>query len=94
MWIPPLIWSYDNTFLFFAFFFFLVEWSKTLQSVTPWPQGYKTFFVLSSAENKIFSANKYENANHNLYLLAEESSCSAMFSMKEFATSSNLTFIN
>ena len=26
-------------------------------------QGYKTFFMLNSAEHEIFSANKYENAN-------------------------------
>ena len=26
-----------------------------------WPRGYKTFFMLSSAEHEIFSANKYEN---------------------------------
>ena len=25
------------------------------------PQGYKTFFVLNSAEHEIFSADKYEN---------------------------------
>ena len=28
------------------------------------PRGYKTFFMLHSAEHKIFSANKYENANN------------------------------
>ena len=27
------------------------------------PRGYKTFFVPSSAEHEIFSANKYENAD-------------------------------
>ena len=27
------------------------------------PRGYKTFFMLNSAEHEIFSANKYENAN-------------------------------
>ena len=27
------------------------------------PQGYKTFFMLNSAEHEIFSANKYESAN-------------------------------
>ena len=30
-----------------------------------WPQGYKTFFMLNSAEHEIFSANKYENANNS-----------------------------
>ena len=28
-----------------------------------WPRGYKTFFMLNSAEHEIFSAYKYENAN-------------------------------
>ena len=27
-------------------------------------RGYKTFFMLNSAEDEIFSANKYENANY------------------------------
>ena len=27
------------------------------------PPGYKTFFMLNSAEHDIFSANKYKNAN-------------------------------
>ena len=30
-----------------------------------WPRGYKTFFMLNLAEYKIFSANKYENANNS-----------------------------
>ena len=30
----------------------------------PRPRGYKTFFMLNSAEHEIFSANKYENANN------------------------------
>ena len=38
--------------------------------------------MLNSAEHKIFSANKYENANYS-YLLAEKISCSAMFSKKK-----------
>ena len=29
------------------------------------PWGYKTFFMLNSAEHEIFSANKYENANNS-----------------------------
>ena len=28
-------------------------------------RGYKTFFMLNSAEHEIFSANKYENANNS-----------------------------
>ena len=28
-----------------------------------WPRGYKTFFMLSSAEHESFSAYKYENAS-------------------------------
>ena len=31
------------------------------------PHGFKTFFVLHSAEHEIFSANKYENANNCWY---------------------------
>ena len=31
------------------------------------PQGYKTFFMLNSAEHEIFSPNKYENANKNCW---------------------------
>ena len=50
-----------------------------------WPRGYKTTFMLNSAEHEIFSANKYENANN--------SSSSAMFSKKECAIVSNLIFI-
>ena len=30
-----------------------------------WPRGYKTFFMLISAEHEISSANKYENANNS-----------------------------
>ena len=30
-----------------------------------WSRGYKTFFMLSSAEHEIFSANKYENAKNS-----------------------------
>ena len=29
-----------------------------------WLRGYKNFFMLNSAEHKIFSANKHENANY------------------------------
>ena len=43
-------------------------WSKNEQhiwnyNVITWPRGYKTFFMLNSAEHEIFFANKYENAN-------------------------------
>ena len=50
------------------------------------PRGYKTVFMLNSAEHEIFSATKYENAN--------KFSCSAMFSKKEFAIVSNLRFVS
>ena len=33
--------------------------------ISSWAQGYKTFFMLNSAEYEIFSANKYENANNS-----------------------------
>ena len=61
-----------------------------------WAQ-FKTFFMLSSAERKILSANKHENAKGSwnfLYLLAETFSCSVMLSKKEFAFDSDLRFIN
>ena len=29
--------------------------------------GYKTFFMLNSAEHETFSANKYENVNNSWY---------------------------
>ena len=29
------------------------------------PRGYKTFFMLNSAERETFPANKYENANNS-----------------------------
>ena len=32
-----------------------------------WPRGYKTFFMLNSAEHEIFSADKYENANNSCH---------------------------
>ena len=35
------------------------------QQASSWPQGYKTSFMLNSAEHEIFSANKYENANNS-----------------------------
>ena len=45
------------------------------------------FILLSIAEHENFSANKYENANYQMwafsYLLAEKISCSAELSMKK-----------
>ena len=38
--------------------------------------GYKTFFMLNSAEHEIFSANKYENAYS--YCLVEKVSRAAI----------------
>ena len=74
----------------------LPRWAYThpYSIIRPW--GYKTFFMLNSAEHEIFSANKYENANNSAfsYLLAEESSCLAMFSKTEFKIVSNLRFIS
>ena len=59
------------------------------------PRGYKTFFMLNSAEHEIFSSNKYENANKLAFsYLLEKFSCSAIFSKKEFAIVSNLIFIS
>ena len=57
----------------------------------PGPQGYKTFFMLNSAEHEIFSGNKLLVFS---YLLVEKFSCSAMFSKREFAIFSNLRFIS
>ena len=33
--------------------------------IQTWSQGYKSFFMLNSAEHEIFSGNKYENANNS-----------------------------
>ena len=49
------------------------------------PRGYKTFFVLNSAEHEKLAFS---------YFLAEIFSCSAMFSKKEIAIFSNLIFIS
>ena len=38
------------------------------QSHTVWHWGYKTFFMLNSAEHEIFSANKYENAIVGIFI--------------------------
>ena len=65
------------------------------------PEVTKLFFVLNSAEHKIFSAYTYEHVNKVdifvfisiiSYLLAEKCSCSAMFNMKEIAIVSKLSF--
>ena len=55
----------------------LVKWQKIIYQMYPvlklimiWPQGYKTFFMLNSAEHEIFSANKYENANNSYLTLS------------------------
>ena len=68
----------------------------TLGAVTTWPRtrGYKTFFMLNSAEHEIFSANKYENANYRSFLFTEKLLCSAIFSKKEYAIVSNLRSIS
>ena len=48
--------------------------------------------MFNSAEHETFPSNKYENANNSWQfhiLLAEKFSCSAVFSMKEFAVVTN-----
>ena len=32
-----------------------------------WPRGYKTFFMLNSAEHKILDAHKYENIKNSIF---------------------------
>ena len=44
--------------------FFCLD-SVNTGSIGTWPRGYKTYFMLNSAEHEIFSANKYENANNS-----------------------------
>ena len=39
-----------------------------------WPRGYKTFFVLNSAEHEIFPANKSQITNNCKFFLAKYSS--------------------
>ena len=34
-----------------------------------WARGYKTFFMLSSAEHEIYQANKYLNANNLISMI-------------------------
>ena len=41
------------------------HWILKNVSMESRPRGYKTFFMLNSAEHEIFSANKYENANNS-----------------------------
>ena len=85
---------------------------KIFYNLEAWPRGYKTFFMLNSAEHELcpamcnrsqnpcklltiagfillniadfegFSANTYENVNYS-YLLAENISCSAEFSIRK-----------
>ena len=60
----------------------LTSWSKKIDPDFPtywwvkllcryiwatWPRSYKTFFMLSSVEHEIFSANKYENWHFHIY---------------------------
>ena len=61
------------------------------------PEIIKLFFVLSSAEYKIFSANKCVNVNNSGHFhnfKPRQFSCSVMFSKKEFAIVSKLIFIS
>ena len=53
-----------NVFLFpeIAITFILTKYNITNEIR---PRGYKTFFMLNSAEHELFSANKYENANNS-----------------------------
>ena len=44
--------------------FWLMCARRDVAAKTAWPRGYKTYFILNSAELEIFSANKYENANN------------------------------
>ena len=38
---------------------------KQFCNLETWPRGYKSLFMLNSAEHEIFSANKYANANNS-----------------------------
>ena len=40
------------------------------QTTCAWPQGYKTFFMLNSAEHEIFHANKSQITNSAKFFLA------------------------
>ena len=37
----------------------------------PWPQGYKTFFMLNSVAHEIFPANKSQITNNCKFLLVK-----------------------
>ena len=43
----------------------LIYWLSFSKLEPTTPQGYKSFFMLKSAEHEIFSADKYENANNS-----------------------------
>ena len=61
--ITHAVWNYMKLREFDTPHSFLLGWEATF--VKSRPQGYKTFFMLNSAEHEIFSANKYENANNS-----------------------------
>ena len=58
---------------------------KNKKKANSWPRGYKTFFMLSSAEHKIINAHKYKNIKKYSFFQAQISlecsfSCSFMSS--------------
>ena len=48
---------------------------------TIWPQGYKTFFMLNSAEHEIFHANKSQSTNNAKFFLAKHVKLSMKISL-------------
>ena len=60
--------------------------SISLPSSSPGPQGYKTFFMLNSAEHEMCPANKSQITNKCVFFVAKHSyklfSCSTNVSMK------------
>ena len=58
-----LIWSYAHTWpLSVCKQQVHVHWLWSMHNLA---RGYRTFFLLNSAQHEIFSANKYENANNS-----------------------------
>ena len=49
------------------------EESDSLRIRTVWPRGYKTIFMLNSAEHEIFHANKSQITNNANFFLAKHS---------------------
>ena len=62
-----------------------------IHNVLIWPRDHKTFFMLNSDEQEIFSAYKYENAKDSWHFHIYKQR--NFHAKKEFAIVSNLRFL-